>query len=230
MKIRGNFVFILFLSVSCLIAACSEIASSTKNVNASGSHSGQTPTATIDRSRMTDIKPGRSLGPIALGDSFDLVLEVLPFKKNTDQVLESRTIWYNSKEYVCPKEYHWLSLDGDPRGEFYYFFENDRAFQIESRSGRYKLENGLGVGSKLEEVLKVFPDAERFKIDFGQPPQPGYDEEIYLVYQEKGLAFQITSEFGGSNPEVTMVIIFPPERDFLPRGCVTPPAKYIKAL
>ena len=227
MKIRLTVVLIHFLLISCLTAACREVAAPIE-MSASGPRSEQSPTPAVDRSLLTDTKPGRSLGPIALGDKFDTVLETRPFKKNTDSILESSKSWYNGVEYTSPKEYRWISVDEISPDIYFYFFENDKVFQIETRSRRYKLNNGLGVGSSIDEVFKVFPVAQRFKIDFRQPPRPGYDEESYLVYQTKGLAFQITSEFDGSHPEVTMVIVFLPEREFLPRGCVIPRERYIK--
>lgn len=187
----------------------------------------QTPaTAPVDE---TIVDPGRSIGSIVLGHELDRVLELLPFKQNTDVLSESARFTGPGFDITCPREYHWISpAKEEAEGEFYLYFDHNKLFQIRTRSQRYRLDNGLGVGSRPEEVLRVFPNANKFKIDFGSTRRPGNEEVEYLVYQERGLAFQVTSESDGAYSEVTSIIVFSREREFVPQGCITPPATYVQ--
>ena len=211
-------VYLFVISISILLAGCN-----VESVQGDTSLPIPQPTNVVDSSLKEIVRPGAAIGPISLGDSFVTVLETLPFKKNYDEILEPTTSWLSRDgvrvELSSPREYRWRYAENGSIDDItFFFFERDKVFQIETRSRRYRLENGVGVGSTRTDVLAAFPEPEEFDFDYGQPRLPGYFFESYLVYQDKGLAFQVTSDHNAANHEITMVIVFMPERQFLPRG------------
>ena len=178
------------------------------------------PTADIGRELPTEIIPGKSVGPISLRDDNEEVVEALAgFPTIVQQV-----------EYpFCGriKMVEWLDKALAQSGLDIYL-RNDKVFQIESQSTRFRTADGIAEQSLPEDVKRQYPDLEAYELLNSGNKLTGDKNLIYWVDRNKGIAFSFYYDIRRQRRLVARVIVFEPKTDFEPNGCVTAPQKLRK--
>jgi hypothetical protein len=176
---------------------------------------GQPWTTDIGHELRVEIIPGTSVGPIRLGDNNDGVVEVLAeFPKIVQQVQYS----------FCGrmKMVEWFDKALVQTGLFIYL-RNDKVFQIESETTRFRTADGITEQSLPEDVKRQYRDLEAYELLKSANDLTGGKDLIYWVDRKKGIAFSFYYNTRRQRRLVARVIVFEPETDFEPNGCVTKP-------
>jgi hypothetical protein len=176
---------------------------------------GQTSTTDIGHELGVEIIPGKSVGPIRLGDDNERVVEALAeFPKIVQQV-----------QYpFCGKMkmVEWFDKALVQTGLFIYL-RNDKVFQIESETTRFRTADGITEQSLPEDVKRQYPDLEAYELLKSANELTGGKNLIYWVDRNKGIAFSFYYNTRRQRRLVARVIVFEPDTNFEPNGCVTKP-------
>jgi hypothetical protein len=161
--------------------------------------------ATMRNAGMNDrsIIPGKSVGPLSLGDSEDQAGAVFPYKPTVDQK------WSDE----CGPEINWVDLDSQPVGNVFIRFLNSQVSQIEVATTRYHTPEGLRTGASPVEVRRKYPGLRAYVLDrafdaFGTAPL------IFWVDWKAGLAFVFVSGKRNHRRYLYSIIVFKPEGGF----------------
>jgi hypothetical protein len=165
------------------------------------------------------IKPGQGVGPLKLGDTRNQVISVLGRKKQDEEYTYSG---------LCPQtEIHWLDLELSGNGLFIYL-RADRVFQIEAATPRYATGEGITVNSSSETVRRHYPRLQAYVLLHSGAKVVGGRDLLYLVDGRHGIAFEFYFNGRVRKRQVSKVIVFEPETEFAPDGCVSPPKELRK--
>jgi hypothetical protein len=175
----------------------------------------QPSTTGIGNELPVEIIAGKSVGPIRLGDNNERVVEALAeFPKIVQQV-----------QYpFCGKMkmVEWFDKALVQAGLFIYL-RNDKVFQIESETTRFRTADGVTEQSFPEDVKRQYPDLEAYELLKSANELTGGKNLIYWVDRNKGIAFSFYYNTRRQRRLVARVIVFEPDTDFEPHGCVTKP-------
>jgi hypothetical protein len=173
------------------------------------------------------IAPGRSLGRLSLGASRETVQQVFPFKPGTDQ----DTTYSEEPSCGTIEEINWLD-DIDPSGKvagnIFVHLREGRVFQISTSTPRYRTAEGIASYASPEIVKKSFGDLKAYVLDGSGGQMFDFHNFVYWVSREKGIAFQLAYVPRYRRPLVYQIIVFRPNTEFLPDGCVYQPQKWFE--
>jgi hypothetical protein len=177
-------------------------------------------TTDIGHELCAEIIPGKSVGPIRLGDDNARVVEALT---------EFPTIYQQVQYPFCGKikMVEWFDKALAQSGLAIYL-RNDKVFQIESETTRFRTADGIAEQSLPEDVKRQYPDLEAYELLNSAGNLTGGKNLIYWVDRNKGIAFSFYYNIQHQRRLVARVIVFEPETDFEPNGCVTAPQKLRK--
>jgi hypothetical protein len=158
------------------------------------------------------IRPGRSVGPVQLGDTREKLIKVLGEK------LEEYT--YNDP--VKYSEMHWYDLEADRNGIFAYL-RDGRVFQIESDTPRYRTAEGITSDATPESVHSKYPDLQAYVLRGSGSKVNGGRDLVYWVDRQRGIAFEFYYNSKAKKRRVSKTIVFEPGSEFQPEGHVSSP-------
>lgn len=166
------------------------------------------------------IVPGRSVGPVRLGDSRDVVLRHFPLKADMDSEYE----WTKLRT-----EIRWLDVkDSRVKGFISFSIRDGRVFQIQVATNRFETGEGIAVSSSPEEVKRRYGKLKAFALMNSGGKEIGGRDLIYWVSESRGVAFEFAFFADAHTRLVSKIIIFEPGTLFLPGGSVLPPRKWIE--
>lgn len=187
------------------------------------------------RSKQTSLDPalvieGKSVGQISLGDSLEDVTTILPFRKNYDEIHDKGIFKYSDGTVdICAKVLYRNSVGSeDDVALSVYFDDDDRVIQIEGSSSRYHLQHLVNSGDKLLDVVTKYRDAEIYVLRGSAVDSVGGKDLVYLVDEQKGLAFEFRYSKQTNERKLDVFIVFPQGHRFLPNTCVTAPQRFSK--
>jgi hypothetical protein len=164
------------------------------------------------------INPGKSVGPLRLGDTRERTLELFPFKPHIDEEY--------SYDDPCPlTEIHWLDRELDAAGVFVYL-KGGQVFQIESATPRFQTAEGITLDSSPEDVRRHYPELRAYVLLHSDAAVVGGRDLIFWVDRQKGIAFELYYNRHLRKRRVYKVIIFAPDTEYQPEGCVVPPQSW----
>jgi|SRR5882724_9537889 len=168
------------------------------------------------------VVPGRSIGPLRLGEPAKTILRWFPFKNDVDSK--------HTYSSCSPRsEIEWLAPKGKTFGGIIRFFvRNDRLFQVEVGDPRYRTPEGLGTYSTPDDVRRQYPNLDSYMLIGSGGSEIGGEDLVYWVNQGRGIAFEFYYDRKSQGRLVNAVIIFEATTEFLPHGCVVQPTKWLK--
>jgi len=179
-----------------------------------------TPAAEVDQQTESDpalIKPGRSVGAIQLGDTREKLIKMLGGK------LEE----YSHDTPCKYTEMHWYDLNADRNGIFTYL-RDDRVFQIESDTPRYRTAEGITSDALPESVRSKHRNLETYVLLGSGSKVNGGRDLVYWIDGQNGIAFEFYYNSKARKRRVSKIIVFEPHSDFQPEGCLSPPQQLRK--
>lgn len=165
------------------------------------------------------IVEGKSVGLLNLGDT----------KEKAISYLGDPTEAYDYSEWVgCVySDSHWNDYELDNRGIFTYMRQG-KIYQIESFTHRFKTKNGITSDDLPKKLKNLYPNLEAFELTNSAGKVDGGANLIYWVDNEQGIAFGLYNNPRKHRREIGSVIVFNPDEEFLPRGCVSSTREFVK--
>lgn len=168
------------------------------------------------------IVPGKSVGPLSLGASRADVKHVFPFKKNMDQ---------ETTYSECPiTEINWVDVNGSrtESGNVFVYLRDGKVFQIESALPRFHTTEGIKTLSLPDLVRKHYTGLEAYALHPSGGQMFEFHDFIYWVSQGQGIAFELAYYRKARLRLISKVIVFEPNTEFIPQGCIYPPQEWNK--
>lgn len=154
----------------------------------------------------TTIDPGRSLGPLKLGDSADHALEVFP-KKAIDQQWDD----------ACGTTIDWTdSANPEGHGDVFIRLKKGKVFQIESSTTRFHTADDITTFDAPEKVRKAYKDMRAWVLLTQPSPAMGSRPPVFWIDRKKGIAFEFAYDAPHHKRYVYKVIVFEPNKTFCP--------------
>jgi glycosyltransferase involved in cell wall biosynthesis len=155
---------------------------------------------------ITTIEPGRSLGPLKLGDSADHALELFP-KKAIDQQWDD----------ACGTTVDWTdSTNPEGHGDVFIRLKKGKVFQIESSTTRFHTADDITTFDAPEKVRKSYKDMHAWVLLSPPSPALGSRPPVFWIDKKKGIAFEFAYDAPHHKRYVYKVIVFEPSKTFCP--------------
>lgn len=175
------------------------------------------------------IVAGNSVGDLRLGDARDRISEIFRLKPNIDG-----EVFLISGPLACHRtEIHWLDMEKKNQelvvhNGVWIYVKDDRVFQIESETPRFRSPEGLTEQSLPEQVRHSYKNLEAFALINSSNKINGPRDLVYWVNTEKGIAFEFYYNQVRRRRLVAKIAVFTPETTFQPQGCVDEPQVWKK--
>ena len=154
----------------------------------------------------TTIEPGRSIGPLKLGDSAEHALELFP-KKAIDQ----------SWDDACGTTLDWTdSANPEGHGEIFIRLKKGKVFQIESSTTRFRTAGDVTTFDAPEKVRSAYKDMRAWVLLTTPSPALGSRPPVFWIDKKKGIAFEFAYDAPHHKRYVYKVIVFEPNKTFCP--------------
>lgn len=169
------------------------------------------------------ISPGSSIGLVQLGRTRNDVETVSPLKVTRE--------FANSSADCKPRtEMTWSEPNGG--GSISAFLRNGTVFQIESATRRYSTSEGITVNSspsRLKRAKKHYGWLASYVLDPSGGKESDFHDLNYWVSRKDGIAFELAYSPAKHDRFVSKVIVFEPNTEFFPDGCIPPTQRWIEA-
>jgi hypothetical protein len=181
--------------------------------------------STQDQRSSSLIVSGKSVGPFILGASRPDIESVFPLKKDSDK--EDANTYSECGTFT---EINWLYFSGARAdwGNVFIYLRGDKAFQIESALPRYHTIEGIRSGSPPDLVRKHYSGLEAYALHSSGAQMFDFHDFIYWVGSHQGITFELAYNPKEHRRFVYKVIVFEPNTEFIPEGCIFPPQEWIK--
>ena len=169
------------------------------------------------------IVSGKSVGPLSLGASRADVEAAFPFKKNMDQETT-----FSDCESIT--EINWVSISGKrtEAGNVFVYLRDGKVFQIESALPRFHTAEGIQTLSAPDLVRKHFTNLEAYALHPSGGQMFDFHDFVYWVSRDQGIAFELGYYRQARLRLVSKVIVFEPNTEFIPEGCISRPQQWKK--
>jgi hypothetical protein len=149
------------------------------------------------------IEPGSGVGELALGDTHSKALELYPFKQDVDQEF--------AQDPDCGVELNFVDFR-DPRkvGNVFVRFRDDKVFQIDVASSRYKTAAGISTSSSPLEVRKAYPRLRSYILSDVTSEALHDRPLIYWIGENEGIAFAFAWDPKAHERFLYEIIVFRP--------------------
>jgi hypothetical protein len=168
-----------------------------------------------------------SVGRLSVGASRETVEQIFPFKKDVDQ----DTSFPRDPSCGAIEEVNWVD-DGDASGKItgniFVYLREGRVFQMASSTTRFRTVEGIVRDSLPDSVKKYYGDLKAYALAGSGGQMFDFHDFVYWVSRPKGIAFQIAFSRRYRRPLVHDVIVFQPNTDFLPQGCIYAPGRWLE--
>jgi glycosyltransferase involved in cell wall biosynthesis len=154
----------------------------------------------------TLIEPGRSLGPLKLGDSEEQAHELFP-KKDIDQQWEDK----------CGTTIDWIdSTNPIGHGEVFIRVKKGRVFQIESSTTRFQTAEEITTFDSPEKIKASYKEMRAWVLLTPPSPALGSRPPVFWIDKKRGIAFEFAYDVPHHKRYVYKVIVFQPNKTFCP--------------
>lgn len=165
------------------------------------------------------IVPGKSVGPLQLGDTRERAVELL------GEPTEEYTYDENSLGPCKFTEMSWTDLDLDRRGITLYL-KNGHIYQIESFTTRFATASGITNDISPQKVRQLYSSLKSYVLLNSGSKVDGGKDLIYWVEDSEGIAFGLYNYPKINKRKTGSIILFERGVKFVPRGCVSPPQEW----
>lgn len=163
------------------------------------------------------IRPGQGVGRLRLGDTREKLAKVL-----------GRKFEEYTHEAPCKyAEMHWYDLQADRNGIFAYV-RDGRVFQLESDTPRYHTVEGTTSDAPPESVRSKYRNLQAYILLGSGSKVNGGRDLVYWVDRQSGITFEFYYNSNTRKRRVSRIIVFEPNSDFQPEGCVSAPQELRK--
>jgi hypothetical protein len=159
------------------------------------------------------IIPGRSVGPLQLGDTRERALEL--FGEPTEEYAYDE----NSLGRCKLTEMHWNDLIYNDRWGIFIYLRNNRIYQIFADTPRYATAAGITSDSSPQNVRRNHLTLQSYVLMHSGSKVNGGRDLIYWVDRSTGIAFEFYYHRSLDTRRVASIIVFEPDVEFLPKGC-----------
>jgi len=173
------------------------------------------------------IVPGQSVGLLHLGDIRDRVFGVFPRQPDADQDTRFGFGGTCATEEVISLDRVKTKEGFHVKGNLFIYLKDNRVFQIEATTGRFQTSEGIGPGSEPSEVKARYADLASYELQYSASPIAGNRDIVYWVSVKMGIAFEFHYDQHSRHSLVYGVSIFSRGKEFLPKGCILPPQKWL---
>jgi hypothetical protein len=127
-------------------------------------------------------------------------------------------------------EINWLDFSGGTMsGDVFVYLRNHQVFQIASATPHFTTAEGTTSGSSPELVRAKYTSLEAYVLHPSGGKMFDFRDFIYWTSREKGMAFELAYDRSDRRRFVNKVIVFQPNTDFVPEGCIFSPQEWRKA-
>jgi hypothetical protein len=155
------------------------------------------------------VVPGKSVGPLHLGDSREHAEQLFPFKKDMDQE-------WTASNSECGTTFLWV----DPRerygGNVFVHVRDGVVFQIDSATKRFHTATGITRGASPSEVRKVFPSLQAYILSKGTSEAYGMRPLVYWTDKAAGIAFAFSFSRHEKSWALDHTVVFRPGAEICP--------------
>ena len=170
------------------------------------------------------IVPGKSVGPLTVGSSREMVEELFPLKQGVDQL----TAFTNAGPCPPRTEINWVDLGSSGRGgNMFIYLRDGHVFQIASATPRFHTAKGVTTNSSPASVRAHYKGMEAFLLTGSGSEALGGRSLVYWVSEREGIAFSLAYDRKTHRRVVYEVVVFEPGSAFLAGGCELPPQERI---
>jgi hypothetical protein len=156
------------------------------------------------------IEPGKSVGPLRLGDTESRFLEIFPDRPNLP--VDRQT--FNPD---CGVQLHWVDLDPLSLGVI--ALSHERIItQIEVGTPRFRTVAGITWGSSPSEIKEHYPGLKAYEAIGTTSEAVGGRNLIFWISRDKGLGFVLAYSRAISDWVLYKIIVFPPGGRFCREG------------
>jgi len=171
-----------------------------------GGQSNISPPETGEGKDSTLIKPGLSVGPLALGDSYQRTTELFPPKPDVDQE--------SPQSAACGRELNWVDLRNSPVGNLFIRFKDGTVFQIDVATTRYHTTEGIAINNSPEEVRKHYKGLRAYILS--NITSTELRPLVYWVDSKRGIAFAFAPYRRKHGRYLSGIIVFKPKSEICP--------------
>jgi hypothetical protein len=173
------------------------------------------------RDSYEEIRPGKGLGKLTLGSTRGQMFALFPRNPDTDE--EHTYPWCGPRTSI-----HWRDPQNQHSDGVFFYLRDDRVFQIESATPRFRTQEGITINSSPESVRKYFPDLRAFQLRHSASDVDGGRDLIYWSSAKHGIAFEFYYNRGLDERRVWTISVFPRGTEFHPQGCIVPPQEWVE--
>jgi hypothetical protein len=156
------------------------------------------------------IVPGKSVGPLRLGDTRERTFELFPNKPNMDQE------WRESAD--CGTTINWLDMNNHKMaGNVFIRLQEGKVFQIDSGTTSFHTAKHITMKSSPQEIREQYPGLRAYVIGMGSLEATGNRPLIYWVDSEKGIAFAFAYSRRDKKRYLNWIIVFEPHAEICPQ-------------
>lgn len=164
---------------------------------------------------------GESIGPIHLNDELQDVFKIFPFVRNYD-ALHKESVYKTPKGTIeCAGIFHKNIFNGQFDRDVIFYYKNERIVQIEGRSSKFYMKNGIKSGDNLSSLLKKCKECQTYILRSSEGYNVGGKDFIYLVNEREGITFEMRYDKKRKGRALDGFIVFSKNTPFLPGTCVT---------
>ncbi len=172
-------------------------------------HSGNR-TQSQGSARPVVIIPGKSVGPLRLGDTRARAFELFPYKPNMDQE------WLEGGD--CGTTVNWLDMKKQKMaGNIFIRFREGKVFQIDSGTTSFHTTKGITMNSSPQEIRKQYPRLRAYILSSAFSEAIGGRPLIYWVDSKKGIAFAFAHSRRDQKRYLDWIIVFEPHTEVCPQ-------------
>jgi len=175
------------------------------------------------------IVPGRSAGPVQLGDTREQALgafgEVFGQKYLEEETLSSSSPCFPQQCCDGVTMLRWLDFDQKQNGVSVYVSKG-RVIQIKVSTTRYSTSAGIKHNSRPEEIRQHYPQVQAYmRLGYHSEAEGGRDI-VYWDDRNSGIAFEFWYDRDAKKRYLEAVIVYPPNARLIPETCDASPSDW----
>ncbi|OLE52182.1 MAG: hypothetical protein AUG51_19710 [Acidobacteria bacterium 13_1_20CM_3_53_8] len=183
------------------------------------------------------IVPGRSIGPVQLGDTREYAQQVFGAVFG-NKYYDEYTYQYSQPcwpQQCCEgvTQMHWLDYmktqsDVQVQNGIYVYVSKGRVIQIVAATNRYATANGITSSSSPDQIRRQYPNLQSFvRLGYHTEAEGGRDI-VFWDDLNGGIAFEFWYSRTSRQRYLEAIIVHEPGAQLLPEGCLESPSEWQK--
>ena len=218
------------LCCGCILIGCQSSTLSTQDNRVSSINVPQnSPEPQTNQAHSTLIVPGRSVGPLQLGDTRERASEVFGAvfgnKYFDEETLRPSSSCWPQRCCEGVTKMHWLDFERSQNG-IYVYVSKGRIIQIEAATTRYATSGGITYFSPPDEVRRQYPNLKAFvRVGYHSEAEGGRNV-IYWDDLNGGIAFEFWYSRTTRQRYLEAIIMHEPGVQLIPESCAASPSDW----